>query len=149
LKFGIAILGILSILIVVAASGCISNEKILYQYNLTAGQAPNYIGVQNVTIPNGTNTIKIEAQNLTKLNSDLNKSSVGIYALSTVPVTIAAANNQTAIIKTYNASIVVQRTFNLTNETSQSFNYTFNDTTIKGFLIINVNSKGIIQIFTS
>lgn len=151
MKSGIAILGILSLLVVVVfASGCTSNEKLLYQYNLTAGQAPNYIGVQNVTIPNGTNTIKVEAQNLTKLNSTLNTSTVNIYALSTVPVTITATNNDTAIIKNYNASIVTQKNINLANETSpKSFNYTFNDTTIKGFLIINVNSQGIIQISTS
>lgn len=151
MKSGIAVLGILSILVVVVfASGCTSNEMMLYQYNLTSGQAPNYIGVQNVTIPNGTNTIKVEAQNLTKLNSSLNTSTVNIYALSTVPVTVTATNNDTAIIKNYNASIVVQKTFDLTNETSpKSFNYTFNNTAIKGFLIINVNSQGIIQIFKS
>jgi hypothetical protein len=151
LKSGIAVLGILSVLVlVVFASGCASNEKILYEYNLTAGEAPNYIGAQNVTIPNGTNTIKVEAQNLTKLNSNLTTSTVNIYALSTVPVTVTASNNDTAIIKTYNASIISQKTIDLANETSpKSFNYTFNDTTIKGFLIININSQGLIQIFTS
>lgn len=151
MKSGIAVLGILSILmLVVFASGCTSSEKILYGYNLTAGEAPNYIGAQNITIPNGTNTIKVEAQNLTKLNSNLTTSTVNIYALSTVPVTIAATNNDTAIIKTYNASIVSQKTIDLANETSpKSFNYTFNDTTIKGFLIININSQGLIQIFTA
>ncbi len=151
MKSGIAVLGILSVLVlVVFASGCTSNEKILYEYNLTAGQAPNYLGVQNVTVPNGTNTIKVEAQNLTKLNSNLTTSTVNIYALNTVPVTVTASNDETTIIKNYNASVVLQKTIDLSNETSpKSFNYTFNDTTIKGFLIINVNSQGLIQLFTS
>jgi hypothetical protein len=145
-----AVLGILSVLVlVVSISGCTSNEKVLYQYNLTGNQSPNYIGVQNVTIPNGTNTIKVEGQNLAKYNSSFNSSSVNVYALSTVPVTITASNNQTAIIKNYNTSVVLQKTFDLTNGTNQSFNYTFNDTTIKGFLIINVNSQGFIKISTS
>ncbi len=150
MKSRIAVLGILSImLVVVSASGCISNEKILYQYNLT-GNSPTYIGVQNVTIPNGTKTVKIETQNLTRVNTNLNPSTINIYALSTVPVTITATNNETAIIKSYNSSIITQQSINLTNETKpQTFNITFNETTIKGLLIINYNSKGIIQIITS
>jgi hypothetical protein len=146
-----AVLGILSILLVVVfASGCTSNGQILYQYNLT-GQAPTYIGVQNVTIPNGTKTVKVEAQNLTKINTRINQSNVNIYALSTVPVTVTAAtNNQTEIIKSYNSSIITQQSMNLTNETKpQSLNFKFNETTIKGLLIINYNSQGIIQIITS
>ncbi len=147
----IAVLGILSLLVVIVfVSGCASNETLLYQYNLTAGQAPSYIGVQNVTVPNGTKTIKIEAQNLTKLNTNISTSNVNIYALNTVPVTVTTTNNDTTIIKSYNASTVTQKNINLANETNpKSFNYTFNDTTIKGFLIINVNSQGIIQIFAS
>ena len=151
LKSGIAVLGILSILLVVVfASGCTSNENLLYQYNLT-GNAPTYIGVQNVTIPNGTKTVKVEAQNLTKINTRINQSNVNIYALSTVPVTVTAStNNETEIIKSYNSSIVTQQSMNLTNETNpQSFNFKFNETTIKGLLIINYNSQGIIQIITS
>lgn len=51
------IVGIVSILMaVVLVSGCINNENVLYQYNLSAGQSPNYIGAQNVTVPNGTKT---------------------------------------------------------------------------------------------
>ncbi len=151
MKSKIAVLGILSLLVaVVFISGCASNEKLLYQYNLTAGQAPAFIGVQNVTVPNGTNTIKIEAQNLTKLNSNVSTSNVNIYALNTVPVTVTTTTNDTTIIKSYNASTVTQKNIDLSNETGpKSINYTFNDTTIKGFLIINVNSKGIIQIFTT
>ncbi|MGB9201657.1 hypothetical protein [Methanobacterium sp.] len=150
MKSGIAVLGILSILlVVVSVSGCIGNEKTLYQYNLT-GHAPTYIGVQNVTIPNGTKTVKIEAQNLTKVNTNLNPSTVTVYALSTVPVTITATNNETAIIKSYNSSIITQQSMNLTNETTpQTLNFTFNEATIKGLLIINYNSKGTIQIITS
>jgi len=151
LKSKIAILGFISILMVVVfASGCTSSEKVLYQYNLSEGQAPNYIGVQNVTIPNGTKTIKVEAQNLTKVNSNLNTSYVNIYALSTVPVTVTVSGNDTELIKNYNASVLLQKTIDLTNETGpKSFNYTFNDTNIKGFLIVNVNAKGFIQIFTT
>ena len=151
MKSGIAVLGILSILLVVVfASGCTSNGQILYQYNLT-GQAPTYIGVQNVTIPNGTKTVKVEAQNLTKINTRINQSNVNIYALSTVPVTVTAAtNNETEIIKSYNSSIITQQSMNLTNETKpQTFDFKFNETTIKGLLIINYNSQGIIQIITS
>jgi hypothetical protein len=151
LKSGIAVLGILSILVaVVFASGCTSNGNLLYQYNLT-GHAPTYIGVQNVTIPNGTKTVKVEGQNLTKINTNINQSTVNIYALSTVPVTVTAAtNNNSEIIKSYNSSIVTQQSIDLANETSpKSFNFKFNETTIKGLLIINSNSKGIIQISTS
>ena len=148
MKSGIAVLGILSILLVVVfASGCTSNENLLYQYNLT-GNAPTYIGVQNVTIPNGTKTVKVEAQNLTKINTRINQSSVNIYALSTVPVTVTAStNNHTEIIKSYNSSIITQQSMNLTNETKpQTFDFKFNETTIKGLLIINYNSQGTIQI---
>jgi hypothetical protein len=150
LKSGIAVLGILSILVsVVFASGCTSNGNLLYQYNLT-GHAPTYIGVQNVTIPNGTKTVKVEGQNLTKINTNINQSTVNIYALSTVPVTVTAATNNSEIIKSYNSSIVTQQSIDLANETSpKSFNFKFNETTIKGLLIINSNSKGIIQISTS
>jgi hypothetical protein len=151
LKSGIAVLGILSILLVVVfASGCTSNEKILYQYNLT-GNAPTYIGVQNVTIPNGTKTVKVEAQNLTKINTRINQSTVNIYALSTIPVTVTATtNNQTEIIKSYNSSVITQQSMNLTNETQpQTLDFKFNETTIKGLLIINYNSQGSIQIITS
>jgi hypothetical protein len=151
LKSGIAVLGILSILLVVVfASGCTSNEKILYQYNLT-GHAPTFIGVQNVTIPNGTKTVKVEAQNLTKINTRINQSTVNIYALSTVPVTVTATtNNQTEIIKSYNSSVITQQSMNLTNDTKpQTFDFKFNETTIKGLLIINYNSQGSIQIITS
>ncbi len=151
MKSGIAILGMLSILVVVVfASGCINNENLLYQYNLT-GHAPTYIGVQNVTIPNGTQTVKVEAQNLTKINTNINQSSVNIYALSTVPVTVTAStNNNSEIIKSYNSSIVTQQSIDLTNETSpKSFEFKFNETTIKGLLIINSNSQGTIQILTS
>jgi len=151
LKSGIAVLGILSILLVVVfASGCTSNETILYQYNLT-GNAPTYIGIQNVTIPNGTKTVKVEAQNLTKINTRINQSNVNIYALSTVPVTVTAdTSNGTEIIKTYNSSIITQQSMNLTNDTQpQTFEFKFNETTIKGLLIMNYNSQGSIQIITS
>lgn len=144
-----AVLGILSILIVVVfASGCTSSEKVLYQYNLT-GHAPTYLGVQNVTIPNGTKTVKVEATNLTKINNNLNSATVDIYALNSVPVTITANTNETEIIKSYNSSIITQQNINLANETSpKSFTYTFNNTT-KGLLIINFNSQGSIQISTT
>jgi hypothetical protein len=151
LKFGIAVLGILSILVVVvSASGCTSNGNTLYQYNLT-GHAPTYIGVQNVTIPNGTKTVKIEAQNLTKINTKINQSNIIVYALSTVPVTVTAAtNNETAIIKSYNSSVITQQSINVTNETKpQTSDLTFKESTIKGLLIINYNSQGNIRIITS
>ena len=151
MKSRIVILGILSILLVVVfASGCTSNGNIAYQYNLT-GHAPTYIGVQNVTIPNGTKTVKVEAQNLTKVNTRLNQSNVIVYALSTVPVTVTAAtNNETAIIKSYNSSVITQQSINLTNETNpQTSDLTFKETSIKGLLIINYNSQGIIRIITS
>lgn len=144
------ILGITAILAVVFVSGCINNGNVLYQYNLSAGQSPFYIGAQNVTIPNGTKTVTIECQNLTKLNSSLNTSYVNIYALNTVPVTVTVNGNNTDFIAQYNKSIIVQKTINLANGTnSQSSNFTFNDTNIKGILIVNVNAKGNIQILTT
>ena len=150
MKSRLVVLGILSILlVVVSASGCIGNGQVLYQYNLT-GLAPSYIGVQNVTIPNGTKTVQIKAQNLTKVNTNINPSTITVYALSTVPVTVTATNNETSLIKSYNSSIITQQSMNLTNETNpQTLNFKFNETTIKGLLIINYNSKGIIQIITS
>jgi hypothetical protein len=151
LKSGIAVLGIFSILlVVVSASGCTSNGNTLYQYNLT-GHAPTYIGVQNVTIPNGTKTVKVEAQNLTKINTKINQSNIIVYALSTVPVTVTAAtNNETAIIKSYNSSVITQQSINVTNETKpQTSDLTFKESTIKGLLIINFNSQGNIRITTS
>jgi hypothetical protein len=42
-KSGI-VFGILAILmLVVFTSGCTSNEKLLFQYNLSAGESPNFI----------------------------------------------------------------------------------------------------------
>jgi hypothetical protein len=151
MKSKIALFGILAILVVVvAASGCTNNETLLYQYNLSEGQAPTFIGAQNVTVPNGTNNIKVDAQNLTKISSNVTSSYVNIYALSTVPVTVTFTGNTTELQKTYNSSIISMKTINLINETSpKTISYTFNDTNIKGFLIVNINAKGTIQIFTS
>ncbi len=151
MKSKIALFGIVAILVVVvAASGCTNNETLLYQYNLSEGDAPNFIGAQNVTVPNGTNNIKVDAQNLTKINSNVNSSYVNIYALSTVPVTVTFTGNTTELQKTYNSSIISMKSINLINETSpKTISYTFNDTNIKGFLIVNINAKGTIQIFTS
>jgi hypothetical protein len=149
-KTKIAVLGFISILLlVVFASGCTSNEKVLYEYNLSAGQSPAYIGVQNVTVPNGTNNIKVKAQDLEKVNSNLNTSYVNIYALSSVPVTVTVNGNDTSLIKNYNASVLVQKNFDLTKETGKTFTYTFSDSNIKGFLIVNVNAKGLIKIVNS
>lgn len=151
MKSKIALFGIVAILVVVvAASGCTNNETLLYQYNLSEGDAPNFIGAQNVTVPNGTNNIKVDAQNLTKISSNVTSSYVNIYALSTVPVTVTFTGNTTELQKTYNSSIISMKSINLINETSpKTISYTFNDTNIKGFLIVNINAKGTIQIFTS
>jgi BarA-like signal transduction histidine kinase len=101
-------------------------------------------------VPNGTNNIKVDAQNLTKISSNVTSSYVNIYALSTVPVTVTFTGNTTELQKTYNSSIISMKTINLINETSpKTISYTFNDTNIKGFLIVNINAKGTIQIFTS
>ena len=143
-KSGIAVFGILAVLmLVVFASGCINSEKLLYQYNLTAGQGPNFIGVQNVTIPNGTSTVKIVGQDLTKLNSNVGISNVLILILNTIPVSGATGAN-------YTVNILEQKTINLANETQPlNVTYTFNETNIKGLLITNTNAKGVIQIYTS
>jgi hypothetical protein len=143
-KSRIAVFGILAILmLVVFVSGCTSNEKLLFQYNLTAGEGPNFIGVQNVTIPNGTNTVKIVGQDLTKLNSNVGTSNVLILILNTIPVSGATGAN-------YTVNILEQKTINLSNETQPlNVTYTFNDTNIKGLLITNTNAKGVIQIYTS
>ncbi|MGF7118906.1 hypothetical protein [Methanobacterium oryzae] len=143
-KSGIAVFGILAVLmLVVFTSGCINNETLLYQYNLTAGQGPNFVGVQNVTIPNGTSTVKIVGQDLTKLNSNITVSNVIILILNTIPVSGATGAN-------YTVNILEQKTINLANETQpQNVTYTFNNTNIKGLLITNTNAKGVIQIYTS
>ena len=143
-KSGIAIFGILAILtLVVFTSGCASNEKLLYQYNLTAGTGPNFIGVQNITIPNGTTTVKIVGQDLVKLHSNITTSNVIILILNTIPVSGATGAN-------YTVNILEQKTINLANETKPlNVTYTFNNTNIKGLLITNTNVKGIIQIYTS
>jgi hypothetical protein len=138
-----AVLGIMSLLVlVVFASGCTSNEKLLIQYNLSAGASPNFVGVQNVTVPNGTSNVKFVAQNLTKLYPNVNTSNVIIYMLNTVPVSGATQN--------YTVNILEQKTIDLSNETQPlSVTYTFNNTQIKGILTVNTNAKGIIQIYTS
>ena len=143
-KSGIAIFGILAVLtLVVFVSGCASNEKLLYQYNLTAGQGPNFVGVQNVTIPNGTSNVKVVGQDLTKLNSNIATSNVIILILNTIPVSGATGAN-------YTVNILEQKTINLANETKPvNATYAFNNTNIKGLLITNTNAKGIIQIYTS
>ncbi|MGF7118336.1 hypothetical protein [Methanobacterium oryzae] len=142
-KSGIAVFGILAVLmLVVFGSGCIDNETLLYQYNLT-GEGQNFIGVQNVTIPNGTNTVKVVGQDLTKLNSNITVSNVIILILNTIPVSGATGAN-------YTVNILEQKTINLANETQPlNVTYTFNNTQIKGLLITNTNTKGVIQIYTS
>ena len=142
-KSGIAVFGILAILtLVVFVSGCASNEKLLYQYNLTAGEGSNFVGVQNVTVPNGTKSVKFVGQNLTKLNSNITTSNVNILILNTIPVTGATGAN-------YTVNILEQKTINLANGTQPlNVTYTFNNTNIKGLLITNTNAKGIIQVYT-
>jgi len=143
-KSGITLFGFLAILMaVVFASGCINNETLLFQYNLTVGEGPNFIGVQNVTIPNGTNNVKFVGQNLTRLNSNINTSNIIILILNTVPVQGATGAN-------YTVNILEQKTINLANETQPlNVTYTFNESNIKGLLITNTNAKGTIQIYTS
>ena len=143
-KSGIVGFGILAILmLVVFASGCTSNEKLVYQYNLTNGTGPDFVGTQNVTIPNGTSTVKIVGQDLTKLNPNASISNVIILILNTIPVTGATGAN-------YTVNILEQKTINLANETKPlNVTYTFNNTNIKGLLITNTNAKGVIQVYTS
>jgi hypothetical protein len=143
-KSGIVGFGILTILmLVVFASGCTSNEKLVYQYNLTNGTGPDFVGTQNVTIPNGTSTVKVVGQDLTKLSPNANISNVIILILNTIPVTGATGAN-------YTVNILEQKTINLANETKPlNVTYTFNNTNIKGLLITNTNAKGVIQIYTS
>ena len=143
-RLGIAVLGILAVLIlVVFVSGCTSNEKLLYQYNFTAGAGPDFVGVQNVTIPNGTKNVKFVGQDLVKLNSNVSISNVNILILNNIPVSGATGAN-------YTVNILEQKSINLANETQPlNVTYTFNDTNIKGLLITNTNSKGFIQIYTS
>jgi hypothetical protein len=143
-KSGIGIIGLLAILMVVVfASGCTSTEKLLFQYNLSVGESPNFVGVQNVTIPNGTSSVKFVAQNLTKLYPNVNASNVIIYLLNTIPVSGATGEN-------YTVNILEQKTIELSNETQPlSVTYTFNNTQLKGLLIVNTNAKGVIQIFTT
>ena len=143
-KSGIAVVGIMAFLmLVVFASGCTSNEKLLIQYNLSAGTSPAFVGVQNVSVPNETSTVKFVAQNLTKLYPNVNTSNVIIYLLNTIPVSGATGQN-------YTVNILEQKTIDLSNETQPlSVTYTFNDTQIKGMLIVNTNAKGLIQIYTS
>ena len=130
-------------ILVVLTSGCVNNEKLLYQYNLSAGSGPNFIGVQNVTIPNGTTNVKVVGQNLTKLNSNIGVSNIVILILNTIPVSGATGSN-------YTVNILEQKTINLANGTQpQNVTFTFNNTNIKGLLITNTNAKGTIQIYTS
>lgn len=143
-KSGIGVFGILAILVlVVFASGCASNEKLLFEYTLSGGESPDFIGIQNVTIPEGTNTVKVTGKDLTILNPSIDISNVVILILNTVPVTGATGKN-------YTVNILEQKTINLSNETKPlSVTYTFENTKIKGLLITNTNAKGTIQIYTS
>ena len=143
-KSGIGVIGILAVLMaVVFVSGCTSTEKLLFQYNLSTGESPNFVGVQNVTIPNGTTSVKFVAQNLTRLYPNVNTSNVIIYLLNTIPVSGATGEN-------YTVNILEQKTIELSNETQPlSVTYKFNNTQLKGLLIVNTNAKGVIQIFTT
>ena len=145
-KSGIPVFGIMALLIlVVFASGCTTNnEKLLIQYNLSAGQSPNFIGVQNVTLPNGTKSIRIEGQ-FKKLNSNITTSNVRIFLLNTIPVSGTTDAN-------YSVNIITQKTIKLSNANVNiplKITYTTNNTQMKGILITNTNAKGVIQIFTS
>ncbi len=143
-KSGIGVIGILVVLMaVVFVSGCTSTEKLLFQYDLSAGESPNFVGVQNVTIPNGTTSVKFVAQNLTRLYPNVNTSNVIIYLLNTIPVSGATGEN-------YTVNILEQKTIELSNETQPlSVTYKFNNTQLKGLVIVNTNAKGVIQIFTT
>lgn len=143
-KSGIGVIGILAVLMaVVFVSGCTSTEKLLFQYDLSTGESPNFVGVQNVTIPNGTTSVKFVAQNLTRLYPNVNTSNVIIYLLNTIPVSGATGEN-------YTVNILEQKTIELSNETQPlSVTYKFNNTQLKGLLIVNTNAKGVIQIFTT
>ena len=143
-KSGIGVIEILAVLMaVVFVSGCTSTEKLLFQYNLSTGESPNFVGVQNVTIPNGTTSVKFVAQNLTRLYPNVNTSNVIIYLLNTIPVSGATGEN-------YTVNILEQKTIELSNETQPlSVTYKFNNTQLKGLLIVNTNAKGVIQIFTT
>lgn len=138
------IFSILAILmLVVFVSGCTSTEKLLFQFNLSAGDSPQFVGVQNVTIPNGTSSVKIVSQNLTKVYPNVTTSNVILYLLNTIPVSGATGEN-------YTVNILEQKTIELSNETQPlSVTYTFNNTQLKGILIVNTNAKGLIQIFTT
>ena len=141
-KSEVAIFGFLVIL-VIFTSGCINNETLLYQYNLSGGNDSNFVGIQNVTIPNGTTNVKFTGQNLTKLNSNINTSNIVILILNTIPVSGATGAN-------YTVNILEQKTISLTNETQPlNVTYAFNNSNIKGLLITNTNAKGVIQIYTS
>jgi hypothetical protein len=141
------IVGVIAILlVVVAASGC-TGSKTLFTYNLSDVNATNYVGVENFTIPNGTSKVTIDAQNLTKFNSNINQSYVTLYFLSTIPTTVTVNGNNTDFITKYNSNIIVQKNISLANETNPiSFNFTSNNTQLKGILIVNVNAKGLIKI---
>jgi hypothetical protein len=147
LKSGIVGLGVIAILmLVVFASGC-TGSKVLFTYNLSDVNATNYVGVENFTIPNGTSKVTIEADNLTKFNSNINQSYVTMYFLSTVPTTVTVNGSNTDFMANYNSNIIVQKNISLANETNPiSFNFTSNNTQLKGILILNVNAKGLIQI---
>ena len=101
-------------------------------------------------MPNGTKTVTIKCENLTKVNSSLNTSYVNIYVLNTVSVTVTMNGNQTNYVKQYNSHILVQKN-NQPSKSNQSIirNFKFNTTNIKGILITNVNAKGTIQILTA
>lgn len=130
------------ILFVVAISGCTSNntETLLMNYTLPSGEYPNYMGVQNVVIPNGTKSVKIEYINLTKVDSSKSLSNLNVYFLNAIPVSEQSTSN-------YAQSTLSQKVVNINNTVSGIFD--FNSTQIKGLIIVNNNAKGLIKIYIS
>ena len=93
-------------------------------------------------MPNETSSVKFVGQNLTKLYPNVNTSNVMIYMLNTIPVSGTNENNT--------VSIIAQKNINLANETQPlSVTYKFDNSNIKGIVIVNTNAKGVIQIYTS
>jgi hypothetical protein len=141
-----AVLGIISILIlVISVSGCSSftNNKLFFEYNLPSGESPDYTGSQNITVPDGTSSVRIDYQNLVKGNSTTQLPTLNIYYLNTVPVAGQP-------IGSYAKNIVDEKTIDVYNETKPlSGVYLEVNSNIKGVLIVNNNVNGVIKVFVS
>lgn len=175
----IPIIGILGILVlVVAVSGCTSsgNEKLVFQYSLPPNGGDAYPTIsdsyftnvtytenfeQNVTLPNGTKSVRVEYENISMLNSSQGSAYLDVTFLSVVPGPVNSqyytpgGKTPYADFESAGNILDAQRVdINSTSHpSSDNLSYSksslFINNFLKGIVIDNENIKGTIKVYAT